>query len=286
METRRLGRTGHQSSVVIFGGAALWEETPEAASAAIDLLRRSGVNHFDIAPSYGKAEVLTGPWLEQHRGEVFLACKTTERTRQGAWDEMRRSMELMRVEHFDLYQLHAVGSREELDAALGRGGAIEALLEAREKGLVDYLGITGHGYEAAAVHAEALERFDFDTVMTPLNFVMWADEPWRASFERLLALVKERDAGLMIIKTFARAPWGDRPQTYNTWYEPFDEPALIEAALRFVLSQPVSGLTHPGDLRLLPAVLGAAQRFTPMTADEQAALVARAGEYTLLFTPG
>lgn len=285
METRRLGRTNHQSTVVIFGAAAFWELPQEEADAAMKLVRKYGVNHIDVAPSYGQAEERLGPWLAQHRDEVFLGCKTMERTRQGAWDELHRSLERLQVEHFDLYQLHDVSNIKELDSALGSGGAIEAVLEAREQGLVKHIGITGHGYDAPTVHAAALERFDFDTVMTPLNFVQWADPRFRANEERLLALAAEKDVGVMIIKTFTRAPWGDRPHRYNTWYEPFDHPPLMAQCLRFVLSQSVTALTSPGDLRLLPTVLEAAESYRPLTPDEQEVLVESASDYAPLFTP-
>jgi len=286
METRRLGRTGHLSSVAIFGTAALSDVTQAEADQAVAQVRAAGVNHFDVAPSYGQAEERLGPWLSQHRREVFLGCKTMERTRAGAWDELHRSLERLQVEDLDLYQLHAVREIDELDAATGQGGALEALLQAREQGLIRYLGITGHGYRAPLVHAEALRRFDFDTVMTPLNFVQWADAGFRRAFTALAELTAERDAGLMIIKALTRAPWGDRAQTYRTWYEPFDEPEQIESCVRFVLSQPVTAFATPGDLRLLPSALQAAGRFRPMNPSEQEALVASADRYAPLFASG
>lgn len=288
METRRLGKTEHQSSVLIFGGAALWDEDQETANEAIALVRSHGVNHFDVAPQYGKAEELVGPWLADHRDEVFLGCKTLERGREGAWAELHRSLEKLHTDHIDLYQLHAVGSMEELDAVLAPGGALEAFVRARDEGLVDYLGITGHGYEAATVHAEALRRFDFDTVMTPLNYVQWADKDWRANFEGLLEEIDARDVGLMIIKTVSRGPWhSDGDHAYNTWYRPFDTPERIAEAVRFVLSFPqVSGLTHAGDLRLLPMTLAACENFELMSEAEREALVGRASDYERLFVPG
>ncbi len=286
METRRLGRTGHFSSVAVFGTAALWEVTQAQAEEAIAQVRAAGVNHFDVAPSYGQAEARLGPWLSGHRGEVFLGCKTTERSRDGAWDELQRSLERLQVQDLDLYQLHAVRTIDELDAVTGRGGALEALLKAREQGLVRHLGITGHGYRAPSVHAEALRRFEFDTVMTPLNFVQWAEAGYRRAFTELAELTAERDVGLLIIKALTRAPWGERAQTFQTWYEPFDQPEEIERSIRFVLTQPVTAFATPGDLRLLPSVLQAAERFRPMTPAEQEALVASADRYAPLFAPG
>jgi len=283
MEKRRLGRTGHMSTVFIFGAAAFWEISQAEADAAIDLVRAHGVNHFDVAPSYGQAEIRLGPWLEQHRSEIFLGCKTTERTRQGAHDELHRSLERLRVKSFDLYQLHAVCEMEQLNQALGPGGAIEAIVEARDQGLVKHIGITGHGYHAPVVHAAALERFDFDTVMTPLNFIQWADPQFRANEQRLLALAAERDVGVMIIKSVAKAPWGTRTHTYKPWYEPFDDPAMIENSVRFVLSQPVTGFASPADVRLLPAALAAAEKFKPLSPGEEQTLVNSAKTYEPLF---
>ncbi|MEW6568991.1 MAG: aldo/keto reductase [Chloroflexota bacterium] len=283
METRRLGKTGHRSTVCIFGTAALWEVSQAEADQAIALVRAYGVNHFDVAPSYGRAEELLGAWLEEHRPEVYLACKTMERTRQGAWEELQRSLERMHVKSLDLYQLHAVREMDELEQALAPGGAIEALLEARQRGLTRALGITGHGYHAPAVHAAALERFDFDTVMTPINFVQWADPAFRDAVERLLRLATEKDVGVLVIKALTRGPWANQAQAYRTWYRPFDEPEMIECCVRFVLSQPVTAFASPGDLQLLPHALEAAERFTPMSADEQNALLASAPAFEPLF---
>ncbi len=285
MQKRRLGRTGHESSVVVFGAAALGEVTQAEAEGALDLAIAKGVNHIDVAPSYGEAELRLGPWLANHRGDFFIGCKTMERSRQGAWEELQRSLQRLGLQSLDLYQLHAVREMEELDEALRPGGAIEALIEAREKGLVRWLGITGHGYHAPAVHASALERFDFDTVMTPLNFILWADTTFRSNAERLLGLAADRDVGVMAIKALTKAPWGDRPQTYQTWYEPFDEPDPVERSVRFALSQRVAAFTSPGDVRLLPMVLAAAGSFRPMTAEEQQSLMATAGAYPSLFPP-
>jgi len=288
MEKRRLGKTGNQSSVLIFGGAALWNEDQTAADEAIALVRSHDVNHFDVAPQYGNAEDRVGPWLADHRSEVFLGCKTLERSRDGAWVELQRSLEKLHTDHIDLYQLHAIGSMEELETVLVPGGALEAFVRARDEGIVDYLGITGHGYEAATVHAEALRRFDFDTVMTPLNYVQWADRTWRAKFEALLDEVESRDVGLMIIKTVSRGPWhSDGDHAYNTWYKPFDTQEPIDEAVRFVLSFPqVTGLTHAGDLRLLSMTLEACETFRPLSESERDALVSRAGNFERLFVPG
>lgn len=284
MEKRTLGRTGHQSTIVIFGGAALWVAEQEEANAAYDLALQAGINHIDIAPSYGHAETLTGPWLENHREKFFLGCKTTERTREGAWKELQRSLELLHTDRVELHQLHAVTTFEELDAAMGPGGAIETFLDAREKGLTTYLGITGHGLLAPAIQAKALERLDLDTVMFPINPVLYANADYRRDAERLLEMCRERNVGVMIIKSVAKGPWGDKEKTYNTWYEPYDLQAKITDGVRFALSQPgVTGIPAAGDTRLLPMVIRAAENFTPMSEDEQEALIEQAQQLEPLF---
>lgn len=283
MEQRRLGRTGHAGSVVTLGGFAVGFIPQEEADRTVQLALDHGINRWDVAPSYGGAELRLGPWVERHRDEVFLSCKTTERTREGAWADLQRSLERLRTDHFDLYQLHAVGTRDDLDAALATGGAIEALLRAREEGLTRFLGITGHGLEAPATHAEALSRFPFDTVMFPLNFVLYADEDYRRDSELLLDLCVSQDVGVYIIKTAARAPWEGREQTFGTWYEPFVDQEHIDRAVRFVLSQRVTTLCSPGDPRLLGPVINAAERFQPLSADEERALVGTAPQYGNIF---
>lgn len=287
MERRRLGRTGHLSTVVAFGAAAFYRElTQDGADEALELVARYGVNHIDIAPTYGFAELRTGPWLESRRDRFFLGCKTTERSFEGAWAELHRSLYLLRTDHFDLYQLHAITTFEELDQALAPGGAIEALLEARDKGLTRWLGITGHGYQTPAIFLRALERFNFDTVMFPLHPRLYADPTYRAGAERLLAECQARDVGVQIIKSVTRAPWGGGPRTHHTWYRPHAEPEAIAQGVRFALSQPgVATIPSPADLRLLPLVLEAAENYTPMSAAEQAELIEASRGEEPLFTP-
>jgi aryl-alcohol dehydrogenase-like predicted oxidoreductase len=285
MQTRRLGRTGHHSSLMIFGGYAFSNCTQAEADAMMDQLMARGINHLDVAPSYGTAESRLGPWLAHHRDEVFLGCKTMERTKDGAWAELRRSLAGLHAGQFDLYQFHAVCTMDDLDAVFAPGGALEAVLEARDQGLIKYIGITGHGYDAPVVHARALERFDFDTVMTPLNFVQYADATFRRNFDHLVGMAQARDVGVMVIKAVTKGPWNDRQPAYNTWYEPFDTPVGVDSAVRFALSHPVTGFCSPGDLRLLPMALDAADRFTPMPEGEQAVLMATAAELSPLFPP-
>ncbi len=284
MEKRRFGRSGHMSTVAIFGSAAFWEVSQAMADETMERVIAAGVNHIDVAPSYGQAEERLGPILAQERDRFFLGCKTMERTRDAAAAELRRSLQRLQVDAFDLYQLHAVTNMDELDAATGPGGALEAVVEAREEGLVDYIGITGHGVQVPEVFLEALRRFDFDSVLFALNFVQVGDPAFRRSAQELLRQCRERDVGVMIIKAVARGPWGEREKRYNTWYRPFDQPDEVDRAVRFALSQDVTGLCTAGDLTILPLILDACQRFTPMTPAEQEALVAKAADYEPLFS--
>lgn len=279
MDQRRLGRTGHMSSVVTFGAAGIGRVQQDVADRAIASALALGVNHIDVAPSYGDAEMRLKPWMPKIRKGVFLGCKTRERTREAAKAELHRSLERLGTDRLDLYQLHSVGKLGDLDACTARGGALEALVEAREEGLVRWLGITGHTHDAPRTHLEALRRFDFDTVMFPLNFVLWAIPEYRHSAETLLSACADRDVGVHIIKTVAKDPWGGRAKTHTTWYEPFTEDAIIERAVAFVLSRPVTTLCSAGDVTVLPKVLAAAERFQPLTPAEEEELAATAAQY-------
>lgn len=271
------------STLAIFGAAAFYQTTQAEADEAMRQVMAAGVNHIDVAPSYGLAEERLGPWLARERDRFFLGCKTQERTREAAQAELRRSLERLQVDAFDLYQLHAVTTMEELDQVTRPGGALEAILDARDKGLTRFIGITGHGVQAPAVFLEALDRFDFDSVLFALNFVQYADPAFRHRAEQLLCQCHARDVGVMIIKAIARGPWGDRPKVYNTWYQPFEDADQIQAGVRFALSQDVTGLCTAAELSLLPLFLEACQRFRPMDTAEQAALIASAAEYEPLF---
>jgi aryl-alcohol dehydrogenase-like predicted oxidoreductase len=285
MQQRRLGRTGHMSSVIIFGTAAFWEIDQESANEALDLGLSYGVNHIDVAPQYGQAQERLGPWLESRRDQFFLGCKTQERERDAAWADLQNSLRVLRTDKLDLYQLHAVTSFAELDAAMGPGGAMETLLEAREQGLTRWLGITGHGLQSPAVFLAALERFDFDTVMFPIHPRLYADADYRRDAERLLKRCVEKDVGVQIIKAVTKGPWGDQHKQYNTWYEPYDTPERITQGVRFALSlDGVAGIPSAGDVRLLPPVLEAGKHFTPMTPEEQAAAIEDSRVLAPLFT--
>ena len=285
MEKRRFGRSGHMSTVAIFGGATFWDVTQTTADQTMAQVVEAGVNHIDVAPSYGTAEDRLRPWMASMRDDFFLGCKTMERDKKGAAAELRRSLERLGVDRFDLYQLHAIDSMAELDKATGPGGALEAVLEAKEEGLLDAIGITGHGLQVADVFLEALERFDFDSVLLPVSFTMYANSVFRASTETLLARCQERDVAVMAIKTVARGLWHDKPRTHGTWYEPLDQLEQIEPAVHFSLSQAVSGLCTAGDIKVLPLFLRACESYgSAMTAGEQEALMATADRYEPIFS--
>ena len=280
MQKRRLGRTEQKSTIVIFGGAALASVSQEEADQAVALALEHGVNHIDVAPSYGEAELRLGPWMETHRQDFFLACKTGKRTKEGAAEELHRSLERLRVDHFDLYQLHALDELEELEIALGPGGAMEAILEARGEGLLRFVGITGH---RPTTQAEALRRFDFDTIMFPLNFVLRAHRDERNDWEGLLKLAQEKDVGVMAIKAIAKGPWPTETRAYHTWYEPFDDQGGIDRALWYTLSQEVTAAVTASDVRLMSKSVDAAERFRPLSSEEQAQLVATGSQLRPLF---
>ena len=279
MEQRRLGRTGHMSTVVTFGTAGIGKVDQQTADLAIQLVLDRGVNHFDVAPRYGEAEVRLQPWMSCIRDRIFLGCKTAQRTRDAAAADLHRSLGRLGTDRLDLYQLHAVGKLHELDECTAKGGALETLIEARASGIARWLGITGHTHDAPRTHLEALRRFDFDTVMFPLNFVLWSNSQYRRDVEALLDHCRRKDVGVHIIKTVAKDPWGDRSKTHTTWYEPFTDQPTIDRAVAFVLSQPITTLTSVGDVTVLPKVLSAAERFRPLDAAGQEALVATADRY-------
>jgi len=260
MEQRRLGRTGHDSSVLIYGAASLSEVDQATAERSLYAALDAGINHFDTASSYGRSEELMGPFVAAVRDRIFLASKTEQRDRDGAWADLQRSLRLLRTDHLDLVQIHAVCDREHLDQVLAPGGALEALTRARAEGLVSAIGITGHGVAAAATHLDALRRYPFDTVLTPLNPVLARDRGFRDAFAALAAEVSHQDAGLMTIKTLARRNWpgGGAHGDYATWYEPFHTLPAVRAALSWVLSHPeVTGIATAGDVGLLPLLVRA-----------------------------
>jgi len=283
METRRFGRTGHMSTVAIFGAAAFGQISQAEADKVMELVIEAGVKHIDVAPSYGQAEIRIGPWMPRERGRFFLGCKTMERTKEAAWKELRESLKRLQTETFDLYQCHAITSMEELDAVTMKGGALEAFVEARREGLTQFIGITGHGVNTPQIFLEALRRFDFDSVLFPLNFVQMANPEYRESAEELIATCKAKDVGTMVIKSITKAPWGERQHTATTWYEPFDQSDEIQRAVNFALSYDVTGICTAGDTRVLPLVLKACGNFTRLSDSEKAEMIQSGKQYEPLF---
>ncbi len=284
MEKRRLGRTDHMSTVAIFGGAAFWDVTQAQADETMELVIKAGINHIDVAPQYGVAEEVIGPWLEKDRQKFFLGCKTMERSQSDAWQDLYRSLQRLRVSDLDLYQLHAITNMEELDHVTSPGGALETLIAARDQGIVRYLGITGHGINTPAIFIEALSRFDFDCVMFPLNFKLYGNSAYRESSEQLLHICQTKDIGVMAIKSIARGPYPTETKTHTTWYEPFTDQNTIDKAVNFTLSQPITGICLAGDVRLTPKLIKACQNFSPLDRVEQQELLELSVQYEPLFS--
>ncbi|UQZ86909.1 2,5-diketo-D-gluconic acid reductase A [Paenibacillus konkukensis] len=270
MLQRQVGRLGHMSSVVMFGAASLGQVTQEEADASISFALEHGVNHFDTAASYGDAELRMGPWMPRVRGEIFLATKTGERTKEKAKEQIYRSLERLQTDRLDLLQMHAVGTIEELDKCTAPGGALEALLEAKDEGVIKAIGITGHGHQAPVTHLEALRRFPFDTVLLPLNYHLYSLPEYREAFDALLEEAGRQNTALRVIKAIAKGPWGEeQDRAYATWYEPFDRQEIIDACVHFVLSfKGVAGFASAGDIHLFPKIVDAVERYGSMSDEE------------------
>ena len=284
MEKRCFGRSGHMSTIAIFGAAAFWKISQEDADKVMEQVIEMGVNHIDIAPSYGQAEDRVGPWMRRERSRFFLGCKTMERTREGAWNEMQQSLKRLQTESFDLYQCHAVTTMEELDAVTMQGGALEAIEQARREGLTKYIGITGHGVNAPEIYLEALRRFDFDSVLFPLNFVQMANPKFRRDAQELISVCRAKDVGMMAIKSVTKGPWGDKEHSATTWYEPFEQLEEIQQAVNFALSYEVTGLCSPGDTRVLPVFLQACENFRQLHHEQVEAMIELGKQYNPLFS--
>jgi aryl-alcohol dehydrogenase-like predicted oxidoreductase len=283
METRRLGKTEHHSSVITFGTYAIGKVSQEEADRTIEFALARGINHFDVAPSYAEAELRLGDYLKRHpETEVFVGCKTEKRDAAGAREELLRTLDRLGRDRFDLYQLHAVGDAAELDRCFAPGGSFEAFLTARDEGLVGHVGITGHGMAAPATHLAALDRFPFSTVMVAVNPFLHAIPDFRSDWEALVARCQADDVGIHVLKAAAKAPWGEREPTHNTWYEPLTDQGEIDRAVAWALDQPVTTLCSSGDLEILPKMVAAAERYRPgATSDRE--LVASVPGYANIF---
>ncbi len=261
------GRTGHESTRVVFGGAALSKVTQDEADQTLEVLLRYGINHLDVAAGYGDAELRVAPWLKKHPERFFLATKTGERTYDGAKRQIHLSLERLGVEHVDLIQLHSLADPIDWDTALSPKGALEACIEARDQGLVRFIGVTGHGSQIAATHLRSLERFDFDSVLLPYSYIMMQDPHYAAAFERVAAVCAERNVAVLTIKSIARGPWWGRERTRSTWYQPFEDQTDIDTAVHWALARPGIFLASVGDIHLVPKVLDAASRFASAPAE-------------------
>jgi aryl-alcohol dehydrogenase-like predicted oxidoreductase len=268
IEQAPFGSTGHQSTRTIFGAAALGSLTQAEADPTLELLLEHGVNHIDTAASYGDAELRLAPWLARHRDRFFLATKTGRRDRAGAREEIRRSLDRLGVDRVDLLQLHNLVDVIEWETALREGGALEAAVEARDEGLVRFIGVTGHGLTVANMHRRSLERFPFDSVLLPYSYVQLRDERYATEFEKLAAICADRGVAMQTIKAITLAPWDGRQQTTSTWYEPLQEQDDIDPAVHWVLGRPGVFLNTVGDVALLPKVLDAASRYAERPSDE------------------
>src|SRR5260370_5671695 len=256
------GRTGHQSTRVIFGAAALGRVSQDVADRALDVLLEHDINHIDTAASYGDAELRIAPWLKRYPERFFLATKTGKRRADEAREELRHSLGSLQVDHVGVGQLHNLSDRIEWDNALSPGGALDAAREARDQGLVRAIGVTGHGAQIAAQHRRSLQRFDFDSVLLPYNFVTLQSAYYRENFYGLKATCQERNTAVQTIKSLAYRPWSGRERTATTWYQPLEDQSDIDRAVHWALGEPGIFVITSGDVNVLPKFLEAAERLS------------------------
>ncbi len=265
IEKRSLGKTGEMLSVIGFGGIVVKDTTPEEAADLVKLAIDSGINYFDVAPSYGNAEIMLGPALEPYRKNVFLACKTTKRTKAESRAELEQSLKLLRTDHFDLYQFHAVTKVEEVATIFGPGGAMETFQEARKEGKIRFIGFSAHSVEAAM---ELMNRFDFDTILFPINNATW----YNGNFgPQVLSRASEKKMGILALKAMAKGPWpkdADKTKYPKCWYEPVTTKEDARAGLRFTLSHPVTAAVSPGEAELFKLALSLSDSLQPLTESE------------------
>jgi aryl-alcohol dehydrogenase-like predicted oxidoreductase len=267
--TLAFGRTGHESTRAIFGAAAFWDTPQKDVDATMELILQNGINHVDVAASYGKAEQLLGDWIRRHDRPFFLATKTGERTKQAAYDQIRRSLELLHVDQVDMIQLHALHEEADWTTAFGPGGVVEAVIQARDEGLVRFIGVTGHGVPVPEFHLRSLAQFDFDSVLLPYSYIMMQNPRYAENFNKVLAVCKERNVAVQTIKGITRSPWKDVQQNRTTWYRPLEAQADIDLAMHWIFGNPQVFLNTAGDINLLPLVLESAHRFVSRPDDHQ-----------------
>lgn len=269
IDKAEFGRTGHQSTRVVFGAASLGRASEKVADQTLEVLLKYGVNHIDTASGYGDSELRIAKWLKQEPGRFFLATKGDKRDEQGAREEIHRSLDRLGVDHVDLWQIHSIADPIEWDQALSPGGALDAALTAREEGLLKFIGITGHGTQIAATLRRSLDRFDFDSVLLPYNFLTMKNAYYRENFDALYATCRQRNIAVQTIKSIARRPWMERDHTRTTWYQPLEAPDDIDLAVWWALARPGVFVNSVGDVDLLPLVLDAAKRFRDRPDDGQ-----------------
>lgn len=265
---QEFGRTGHMSTRAVFGAAALSNVSQDDADRTLDLLLEYGINHIDTAASYGESELRIGPWMKTYRDQFFLATKTGLRTYKEGKEEFERSLERLQVDSVDLIQLHHLVGEEEWEIAMGPGGVLEYLIEARDKGLVRFIGVTGHDVAIARMHQKSLERFDFDSVLLPLNYLMMQNPVYAEGFQEVLRMAGERNFAVQTIKSITRRPYLPDQRTHATWYEPLTDQESIDKTVHWVLGQEGVFLNTAGDITVLPKVLDAASRFETRPSDE------------------
>lgn len=267
--TLPFGRTGHESTRTIFGAAAFWDTPQKDVDATMELVLQNGVNHVDTAASYGKAEQVLGDWIRRNGKPFFLATKTDQRTRQAAYDQIRRSLDLLHVPQVDMIQLHALHEEADWMTAFGPGGVIEAVIQARDEGLVRFIGVTGHGVPVPEFHLRSLAQFDFDSVLLPYSFIMMQNPRYAENFNKVLEICKERSIAVQTIKGITRSPWKDVQHNRTTWYRPLEEQADIDLAMHWIFGNPQVFLNTAGDINLLPSIFDSAHRFTSRPSDHQ-----------------
>jgi aryl-alcohol dehydrogenase-like predicted oxidoreductase len=284
MEYKAFGKTGHTSSRVLFGAAAFGEVSQKEAEETLALLLDNGINHIDTARSYGEAELRIGPWMKKHRSSFFLASKTNKRTKEEALEELKQTLKRLQTDHLDLWQLHYLVEPDEWETAMGEGGALEAAIEAKEQGLVRFIGVTGHGVGAPSAHLKSLEVYDFDSVLLPYNYSMMQNSLYREQAEKLFHVCKERSIAVQTIKSLARGELGDKEKLYATWYDPLTDEASIRKAVHWVLSNEQVFLNSTGDIHILPHILKAAQEPIRKPSDKEMEALVKQEGITPLFS--
>lgn len=284
MEYKAFGKTGHTSSRVLFGAAAFWDVSQKEADKTLGLLLDNGINHIDTARSYGDAELRIGPWMKEHRSSFFLASKTNKRTKEEALVELKETLTRLQTDYIDLWQLHYLVEPDEWKTTMSEGGALEAAIEAKEQGLVRFIGVTGHGVEAPSAHLRSLEVYDFDSVLLPYNYTMMQNSLYREQTQKLFEVCKERDIAVQTIKSLARGELGDKEKIYATWYDPLTDEASIQRTVHWVLSNEQVFLNSTGDIRILPHILKAAQKPIIKPSDEVMEALVKKEAITPLFS--